>query len=904
MGNSLSVLYGTHKEDKLKKHVIPVEEVSTLCMRWRKLRSPETMTPNEFQKAIVQNKKVKLNYKKFYDSGSEIQVIEFLTGLIILSSGSLEDRLKCLFKLYCVEDQSCMMFEELSECLENSLMALCNLGEVQTCEIDQPALDDFCMEISGSEAIDFTTFKDSIRAECYKFAEIVQQSYTYIRSVSTILIENPFQVIPYLQKGSLFLGKYEIIETPQMKKYVSSTYKQKYKHANLNVKPMLGNEGSLSFELIYLVGVQADKNFRQNYFREIVLKNKLTDNQINEFGELPGGLLYKRVFQFETSQMTLEDYFQNKAPNTQARFENSSKKFRLKCLDEEEAIGICLQLLEQLETLHKIQVIHSNVEPDSVYLLGDDINKLAFLDLELAIWDPLEILGIESRYFKQLPEDKYDTSFRDRDYLAPEHKELAEEYRRTSRIPKQNITYQCDLYGIGAIIYRGLTGTTVGRFSEKTSEHSDLGSKREYLTNWECPHQLKELRVSNSLCSFLIKILAKDPNSRYKDIQEVRSDILKLQEELKSIPEELLEGLEHKTPKDEFMFSDDCVLDLRKHSINDFTLEYLLKFIMDSRITNIRVFGGILPLYALRENKTSILDLSGQKLHSEELRLLSQFIAINQSLRILNLSNNPLMQRHESQHTPQNTKVTIAEMSFREFINSLKNHTNLVEFRLSNVCLGNYLLSELVEPLKQNPLTILDLSYCNLGPTGIEEFSQLCANCSTLNYLNLSGNSIGGEGSKHLASIIQKNHNIAELEIANNQIGNRGAKTIARAITDNFTIENINIKDNTMDTNESELISQSVAFNTQYAKFKSTNKKYGEYAYNLIAESIKKWVESHKFVVDKLNARLNNCEDEIDRKLTEILLDSKGNLNLKPVPLKYSYNPGEGTVHFEYNKKK
>jgi hypothetical protein len=80
---------------------------------------------------------------------------------------------------------------------------------------------------------------------------------------------------------------------------------------------------------------------------------------------------------------------------------------------------------------------------------------------------------------------------------------------------------------------------------------------------------------------------------------------------------------------------------------------------------------------------------------------------------------------------------------------------------------------------------------------------------------------------------------------------------------------------------------------------KRTNEKYGEYAYNLIGESIKKWVDNNRYVHEKLRVRLHNCEDEIDRKLAEILLDSQGNLNLRPIPLKYTYNPGEGTVHFD-----
>jgi hypothetical protein len=64
-------------------------------MRWKKLKSPETLTPNEFQKAIIQNEDLKLNYKKFYDSGTEIDAIEYLSGMVFGCNGSLEEKLKC-----------------------------------------------------------------------------------------------------------------------------------------------------------------------------------------------------------------------------------------------------------------------------------------------------------------------------------------------------------------------------------------------------------------------------------------------------------------------------------------------------------------------------------------------------------------------------------------------------------------------------------------------------------------------------------------------------------------------------------------------------------------------------------------------------------------------------------------
>lgn len=482
MGICLTSLYTAHKNDLMKKHVISSDKINNLCVRWRKLRAPETMTPNEFQKAIIQNDDIKLNYKKFYETGLEIEVIEFLTCLIILSNGKLDERLKTLFSLYCFEDQSTMTPDEFSFCVEKCLRAICNVGEIQAPTMESMEIEEFKDQACNGESIDFQSFKQVITRECLKFSEIFQESYLFMRTVSTIIVENPFPVISYLQKGGLFLGKYEIIEIPNLIGDISSIYKQKYKHAMLDVKPMLGGHGKLSFELIYVAGIQGDKNFRQNYFREIVLKNKIMEEQVNEFGELPGGLLYKRVSDIESNHiMTLQDYFTNRIRQRQGLSKKNGKKTQLFCMTELEAIDLGLELLQKLETLHNISVVHSNINPSSVYLVDQNVNDLAFLDLELAIWDPIEILGSESPYFQQLPEDKYDTTFRDEEFLSPEHKELAEEYRRTIRIPKQEITPQCDIYSIGAILYTALTGTNPGNFSIMTTAHPDHQGPRELL---------------------------------------------------------------------------------------------------------------------------------------------------------------------------------------------------------------------------------------------------------------------------------------------------------------------------------------------------------------------------------------------------------------------------------------
>ena len=364
---------------------------------------------------------------------------------------------------------------------------------------------------------------------------------------------------------------------------------------------------------------------------------------------------------------------------------------------------------------------------------------------------------------------------------------------------------------------------------------------------------------------------------------------------LDSIPNELMQSLDFTNPNQD-LFDPDYTCDLRNFEMNDFALEYLIKFVYDSKIPNLLIFGGSLPLFALKNNKISILDLTGQKLYSEELRILTLFLEKNESLRVINLSKNPLTTRHDSKK-----KSYSIEFTLQKFIEALNKHSNLSEFRIACVEIGGKLSEKLCKALAKNAnLEIIDLGYCNIEALGIRELVNISKNLKQLNALLVNGNNLNNEGAQYIAELIIANHNIIELDISSNNIGNPGALAIGNSLVNNFSIQILNIKENkAIEPSEYDYIQQNVNFNTYFTNLKTKNERFKEYGYNLIAESIKKWVSSNKYVLDKLKVKLLNPSDEVDQKLCEILLDSQGNLNLKPIPLKYTYNPGEGTVHFE-----
>lgn len=52
-----------------------------------------------------------------------------------------------------------------------------------------------------------------------------------------------------------------------------------------------------------------------------------------------------------------------------------------------------------------------------------------------------------------------------------------------------------------------------------------------------------------------------------------------------------MRGLEHCDDVTPEIFEDDYVLDLHEFNLDDFCLEYIYKFIVESRIPKIRLFG-------------------------------------------------------------------------------------------------------------------------------------------------------------------------------------------------------------------------------------------------------------------------------------------------------------------------
>jgi hypothetical protein len=57
-------------------------------------------------------------------------VLEFLTELLILSSGALQDKIRFIYELYIFSEGNVMAEDEFFLCMEKLIKCLCNIGEI------------------------------------------------------------------------------------------------------------------------------------------------------------------------------------------------------------------------------------------------------------------------------------------------------------------------------------------------------------------------------------------------------------------------------------------------------------------------------------------------------------------------------------------------------------------------------------------------------------------------------------------------------------------------------------------------------------------------------------------------------------------------------------------------------
>jgi serine/threonine protein kinase len=134
-----------------------------------------------------------------------------------------------------------------------------------------------------------------------------------------------------------------------------------------------------------------------------------------------------------------------------------------------------------LELLHGEDVVHTNLNPDNIFLRNEDTAQMCFQNLHHCSWDSAEVLKIDDLGLDY--EDNlslYDIRTRNKHFVSPEQIDLNNELarvvmKRNGKIVensydvqeflavKQNlqpkpISKLCDIYAIGAIIFKLILG--------------------------------------------------------------------------------------------------------------------------------------------------------------------------------------------------------------------------------------------------------------------------------------------------------------------------------------------------------------------------------------------------------------------------------------------------------------
>ena len=103
-------------------------------------------------------------------------------------------------------------------------------------------------------------------------------------------------------------------------------------------------------------------------------------------------------------------------------------------------IEIAIQIIDLLEILHLKNIVHTNLNPENIFLRDGDVKQLCFLNLYHCSWqlqDILKNINVGADYEDNI--SLFDTRTRNREYISPEQIQIGNEladivYQRNGKI--------------------------------------------------------------------------------------------------------------------------------------------------------------------------------------------------------------------------------------------------------------------------------------------------------------------------------------------------------------------------------------------------------------------------------------------------------------------------------------
>ena len=187
------------------------------------------MAPKDFKERIVTNvmdQEVKLNYLKWLTQGLEIDIFEILTILTLYSRGSMYERLKIIFLIFCTSPDAGMTEQEF----EFAVGKICtSIGS--TLSVKKTILHDI-VELKGAQII--PNDKDSLSEDDFlKIMITATRDFTFKLQDFNDRI-NVFNAcvkkdrLPnYLLPGGVLLGKFQIEQAISYRSIIMHSLREK-----------------------------------------------------------------------------------------------------------------------------------------------------------------------------------------------------------------------------------------------------------------------------------------------------------------------------------------------------------------------------------------------------------------------------------------------------------------------------------------------------------------------------------------------------------------------------------------------------------------------------------------------------------------------------------------------------
>ncbi|MBW2703773.1 MAG: protein kinase [Deltaproteobacteria bacterium] len=217
---------------------------------------------------------------------------------------------------------------------------------------------------------------------------------------------------------------------------------------------------------------------------ELVLSRIQRELRIGRLLSVPGVARIHDLHESQGLRYLIMDYIDG--VNLESMLDRWSGEAR----DIAQAVNWLRQAAELIEQVHKQGVVHGNLKPSKLFIMDDD--SLAMLDFTLAKGPGMEAISVaENRPFEALY------------YTAPE------------LILGQSIGILSDIYSLGAILYRCVTGKspleTAGPIKSTTGFRGDK-PKRPSQLNKQVPKVLEQV---------ILTAISANPSSRYRNGREL-----------------------------------------------------------------------------------------------------------------------------------------------------------------------------------------------------------------------------------------------------------------------------------------------------------------------------------------------------------------------------------------------